>query len=79
MDEDKGLPIDEEATLNVVCEMCLTRIPSALMTGEVTGVNRNELTLTLITDKGEIHTTKVRMSLAKTETEEWLNQIELPR
>lgn len=78
MAEKEELPIDPETTLRAVCRVCTERMPSALVSGEVVGANDNELYLTLIDEKGNIFTTKVRMSLAESETKSWLNKIELP-
>lgn len=78
MAESKELPIDPEETLKAVCRICMERMPKALVSGEVIGANDNELALTLVDEEGSIFSTKVRMSLAKPETEAWLNKIEQP-
>lgn len=76
MAEDKRLPLDPEATLQAVCNLCMERLPDCAVTGEVIGANENDLQITILTKDGDMHTTKVRMSLAKPETATWLDTIE---
>ena len=73
-DEEEMTP-DAKKALSAVSEECLKRFPQAILTAELVGINDNEVKVTMIND-GIVFDGKVRVSVARSEINSWLNRVE---